>query len=239
MSSVSKCLRSKAFFLFLTFGLSVFLAGCEAVSFGSRSSFVPGPQLIRELSRAERADATAAMELALNAAGTTPARWGSAPNDNSGRVTPGTALMAGLTDGGDVFKAPLGIHVDTHLETALGNYRLVRNSNVRLGPTTAARRLTTLQSGTRVRALGRNNASNWYLIARNGRVVGYIYGPLMEEVRGGALVLAGGPTVLPKYCRAFTHDIRLRDGRREKWSGAACQRRNGRWEIAPDIGSWM
>ncbi len=239
MKLVSKISKTKAVFSIVMLGASVFLAGCEAVNFAPGRSLVTGPRLARELTNKERDQAGEAIEFALNAPGTLPIRWGKEGEGNSGRVTPGTVLIIGLTDGREIFRAPVGIHVATPLETVLGHYRLVRNANVRLGPTISARRLTTLPRGTQVRAVGRDNQTNWYLIARVDTVVGYIYGPLMEKVADDDLVLTGGPTVLPTYCRAFLHDIRMDDGRSEKWSSAACLKRNGNWAIRSDIGAWM
>ncbi len=236
----SKLSKAKVVFAIVTLVASVFLASCGAVNFvPGRSSLATGPRLVREFSNKERDQANAAIELALNAPGALSTRWGKEGDGNSGRVTPGTGLITGLTDGREIFRAPAGIHVATPLETALGQYRLVQNANVRLGPTISARRLTTLPGGTQVRAIGRDNRTNWYLIVRVDTVVGYIYGPLMEKVADDDLVLTGGPTVRPTYCRAFLHDIRMDDGRSEKWSGAACRKPNGNWAIKPNIGAWM
>ncbi len=233
--------KTKGVFSLLTLAMSVFLVGCGALSFVPTpgTSLATGPKLVRELSNKERDQAHEAIELALNAPGFLETRWGRQGDGNSGRVTPGTGLIAGLTEGREIFRAPAGINVRTPLETALGNYLLVQNANIRLGPTTSARRLITLNGGTQVRAIGRDNKSNWYLIARVDTVVGYIYGPLMEKVASGDFMLTGGPTLLPTYCRAFLHEIRLEDGRSEKWSGTACQKRNGSWAVRSDMGAWM
>ncbi len=210
------------------------VAGCESAGFLSNRSLLADSTLAGALNSADRALALATMEKALNSPASAPLFWRSAASEAggaSGIVRPGRAFLLGLTEGRTAIEAPVGLHTGTALETALGQYVLRRNGNVRLAPTTTARRLTTLARGTRVKALGRDNATDWYLVARDGVVLGYVYGPLLRKVAGEDLVLAGGPSVVPTYCRSFSYDLRLGDGRKESVQGVACRSSDGRWSL--------
>ena len=55
--------------------------------------------------------------------------------------------------------------------------------NVRRGPSTRTDRVTTLPEGARVTVLGTKRRKDWHHVARNGKVIGYIYEPLLERVR--------------------------------------------------------
>ncbi len=215
----------------ITLVLALSLVACASGSISGGGALVEGTPVASRLARSDLPDADSAVKAALNAPGSTAAPW-RGRSGNSGTVTPGDVLIAGLSDGGEMYPAPPGLFVNAPVETALGDFRVARSANFRLGPNTSYRRLGTLGAGTTVRALGRDNSSDWYLIANSGRIMGYIYGPLMEKVSSGELMLAGGPTVTPDYCRAFTHEVRLRDGETDVWRGTACRGKAGYWSLA-------
>ena len=219
---------------FIFFLLSfVFIQGCASPGMFGRRSLLADSALARDLPGSARSSAIQAMETALASKGSSAVTWRDEASGDWGVVRLGQASIMGLTPGRTRLGAPAGLYVGAPLETALGEYDLARNANVRLGPFTTARKLTTLASGLHVRALGRENVGDWILVARDDVALGYIYGPLLKKSMAGDLILAGGPSVVPTYCRAFTHEIRLRDGRSETWEGRACRSTNGQWRLAP------
>ncbi len=58
----------------------------------------------------------------------------------------------------------------------------IKNSNVRAGPSVEADRVKTLPKGTRVTVLARGPGKKWYLIAHDGKELGYIYAPLIRQL---------------------------------------------------------
>ncbi len=59
-------------------------------------------------------------------------------------------------------------------------YVTVKNANVRAGPSTGAARIATLPKGTSVTVLGKAEGGDWFRIARGGKALGYVYGPLIR-----------------------------------------------------------
>ncbi len=60
------------------------------------------------------------------------------------------------------------------------NYVTVKNANVRAGPSTSTTRITTLPMGTSVTVLGTAADGDWFRVARGGKALGYVYGPLIR-----------------------------------------------------------
>ncbi len=58
-------------------------------------------------------------------------------------------------------------------------YVTVKNANVRAGPSTGAARIATLRKGTQVTVMGTAADGDWFRIARGGKALGYVYGPLI------------------------------------------------------------
>lgn len=54
-----------------------------------------------------------------------------------------------------------------------------RNANVRQAPGTDAAIMETLPSGSRIQAVGKVAGSDWILVARNNRSIGYVFAPLL------------------------------------------------------------
>ena len=59
-------------------------------------------------------------------------------------------------------------------------------TNVRAGPSTEAEKLETLPSGSGIGVTGRVRGTDWYRVARDGRDIGFVFGPLLAEF--GAVV---------------------------------------------------
>ena len=70
---------------------------------------------------------------------------------------------------------------DVPLETLDAPYVAIKNANVRKLPTTKSARVATLSKGSEVTALGKVKGENWYLVARDGKELGYVFGSLMAE----------------------------------------------------------
>lgn len=68
-------------------------------------------------------------------------------------------------------------------------YITIKNSNVRSEPSVRGAKVVTLPVGTRVTALGKVQGQEWYLIARDGRELGYIYGTLVQPEAQGLATL--------------------------------------------------
>ena len=60
-------------------------------------------------------------------------------------------------------------------ETFIAN----RNANVRQAPGTDAAVIETLPAGSRIQAVGKVVGSEWILVARNNRSIGYVFAPLL------------------------------------------------------------
>lgn len=59
-------------------------------------------------------------------------------------------------------------------------------ANVRAGPSTEAEKVETLPAGSGVAVTGRVRGTDWYRVARGGRDIGFVFGPLLAEF--GAVV---------------------------------------------------
>lgn len=55
--------------------------------------------------------------------------------------------------------------------------------NVRRGPSTRTDRVTTLPRGSTVTVVGTKRRKDWHRISRNGKVIGFVYEPLLKRVR--------------------------------------------------------
>ncbi|MCC6471108.1 MAG: SH3 domain-containing protein [Alphaproteobacteria bacterium] len=61
---------------------------------------------------------------------------------------------------------------------------ITRTANVRDAPSAEANKLETLSPGTGVAITGRVRGTDWYRVARNGRDIGFVFGPLLAEFGG-------------------------------------------------------
>lgn len=148
----------------------------------------------------------------------------------SGAVTPGAYMIGNLkADPRALLPLAAAISFSEPLETELGLYALTRNANVRSGPSTDARVLEQLPSGTGVDVVGKVAGKPWMLVAVSGAIRGYIHDSLMIKAPGAELELAGGPTRRAHMCRAFTQSLSV-NGRTDRWDGVACDRGEG-WRV--------
>jgi len=65
-------------------------------------------------------------------------------------------------------------------------YVTLKNANVRERPDVESTRVTTLPKGSEVTALGKVKSSNWYLISRDGKKLGYVLGSLIGDAESVA-----------------------------------------------------
>jgi hypothetical protein len=62
------------------------------------------------------------------------------------------------------------------------HYIMLKNSNVREGPSTNSPKVTMLRKGTQITVLG-EAPDGWYRIARDGRELGFVYGKLIAPLQ--------------------------------------------------------
>ncbi len=70
---------------------------------------------------------------------------------------------------------------DILLEDIFSSYTAIKNANVRELPTAKSPQVGTLPKGSEVTALGKVTGKNWYLVARDGKELGYVFGSLIAE----------------------------------------------------------
>ena len=61
-------------------------------------------------------------------------------------------------------------------------FMTVQNANVRRAPSAKSARVTTLPMRTKVEVVERITGASWYRIARRGRVLGYVFAPLIKPI---------------------------------------------------------
>lgn len=67
-----------------------------------------------------------------------------------------------------------------------GSYLVLKDANVRAKPLTKSKRVGRLEAGSRVNAVGRVKGP-WLAVARDGKPLGFVYGPILMPVVDGAL----------------------------------------------------
>lgn len=136
---------------------------------------------------------------------------------------------------------PLDLVNATHAATG--------NVNVRGGPGTDYVVLDQLRAGERVAVVGRVQASDWVMVARNGIGRGFILGRLLDPVNDGrqgrVLAIADAPAAAPvpqsaaapvpaaaaevRRCSIITQEVVLQGGQREQRQVKACRQPDGTW----------
>ncbi|MCP5432153.1 MAG: SH3 domain-containing protein [Alphaproteobacteria bacterium] len=181
-----------------------------------------------------------ALATALAAALTSPdasaeQRWHNPRTGASGTLAVSPSFFTALEAmGGRDIEAPVTLDSSIPLLPDAGHYAVQSNSNVRQGPSRNAGLITMLPKGTQVTVLGvTERETGWALVARGAHVLGYVYLPLLAQETGGEppLVLAGGDARLPILCRRFSSEVKLAEGRIDRWDGTACRERDGRWAV--------
>ena len=59
---------------------------------------------------------------------------------------------------------------------------VLKNANVRERPDVKSPRVTILSKGSEITALGKVKGNNWYLVSRDGKELGYVFGTLLSEL---------------------------------------------------------
>lgn len=198
-------------------------------------SFAADSSLAGQLNRQDReALSVAFIDAMSNPEEGKPFAW--TGGNAKGQVSAGEFLMANvLPDPQEVLGMRGGISVSYMLETEQGEHVLLKNSNVRLGPSTERTIAETLPSGTGVEGIGLVQNEPWMMIAINNQVRGYVHKSLLEKAPGAdRLELAGGPLRKPYLCREFTQNLAV-GSQKDRWQGMACDFGEG-WELAAQGG---
>ncbi len=69
----------------------------------------------------------------------------------------------------------------------------MKNANVRKLPMVDSDQVALLEAGTRVQVAGKVKDRNWYLVERDDKPLGYVYGELLMEPEAAKLALAVPP----------------------------------------------
>ncbi len=69
----------------------------------------------------------------------------------------------------------------------------VKNANIREEPTVRSAKVATLKRGAKVHVAGKVKGLNWYLVERDDKPLGYVYGELLMEPEAAKLALATPP----------------------------------------------
>ena len=77
----------------------------------------------------------------------------------------------------------LGVVVKPHA----GTYLVLKDANVRAKPETRSKRVARLKAGKKVEAVGRVKGP-WLVVQSDGKVLGFVYGPILMPLIDGALV---------------------------------------------------
>ncbi len=122
------------------------------------------------------------------------------------------------------------------LEPLDEDYVALRNTNVRARPEVTSDRLARIAKGQMVTALGRVKGTNWMLVARDGKRLGYVYGPRLRPAESAAEAAAPArpPAAFGRYHAlvigndAYTRVPRLRTAVSDATAvGAALERQYG------------
>ena len=76
-------------------------------------------------------------------------------------------------------------------------YLAVKNANMREEPTVRSAKVAALKRGAQVHVAGKVKDRNWYLVEREDKPLGYVFGALLKEPEAAKLVLAVPPKPPP------------------------------------------
>lgn len=156
--------------------------------------------------------------------------WSNYSTGTSGTVHPGPAYLVGFNAGEEI-NAPLTLDIRAYLDPAAGNFTAIKNANVRLSPSVEGVKVAMLEIGDGVQVVAQESQANWYLIAQNQRVIGYVFGPLLSRLEGGDLLLAGGDALMPRICREMSYSLTLPNGDTDAWVNGACRSADESWHV--------
>ncbi|TNE58265.1 MAG: SH3 domain-containing protein, partial [Alphaproteobacteria bacterium] len=180
------------------------------------------------------ADITKITETAWRAvearSGTTSLSWSSVYSGATGKVSAGPNYLVGFNAGEEI-EAPIDLDTTPFLAPEAGMFVTQSNTNVRLSPRVDGPKVTMLALGAEIKAVARDPISNWYLVAKDGKVIGYVFGDLITRMEGGELLLAGGEPSQPRLCRELTYTMTLGTGEKDAWVNGACKQAGSNWRV--------
>ncbi len=179
-----------------------------------------------------------------------------------GVVEAGPPFLGGFEDeDGNLVILPEGLKIDVPIEPMGIRGKPNANTNVRNGPGTDYDVVQTVPKGTVIQLLGTAAKTEWVLIAKDAKALGYMFGPLIDadqsEADGGKpevavpvvdletgespqktyteneldVLLAGGEPRPPTLCRHVRHRVTDRKGRLYEWPATACRIGPSHWRI--------
>ena len=141
-----------------------------------------------------------------------------------------------------------GVAQPIDLEIIGGTYESRHSANLRSAPGIENPVVGRLTSGEQFTAVGRSSSLAWILVAKEGRMVGYVYEPLVAPAGGPPPELreakmprsdsasSGGKPALNTIlaatpCRNLAYDVVTGDGQRARAELRACKAGDGAWEV--------
>ena len=188
--------------------------------------FIPSTygQRLTESDRIKQAEATAVA--VTGDIGESSVDWNNADTGAKGEVTAGPVASEVRTTVVDDIGG---------IELINAQYRAEVNSNVRSGPANKYPVVDGLKQGEVFHAVGKARGTDWVLVARNGKAIGFVYGNLVESVQatkmGGGIVLENVEVTI--RCRDVQREARTRDGNTYSESGRYCTDAVNVWRSAP------
>ena len=92
------------------------------------------------------------------------------------------------------------------LQPHTGQYMALKDANVRAKPQTKSKKIGSVKKGSRVEAVGQTKGA-WLAVQRDGRDLGFVYGPILVPLIDGALErdIEGKVTAAGGSCRYAVH----------------------------------
>jgi hypothetical protein len=219
----------------------LFLTGCSQIRFPDRMTPQRGAVFLDDASSGSRhrdfltwSDRReidkAAWAATISEVPRTPSTWKNDATGSSGTVRPGTVFLVGFNSGSEI-EAPLSLDTSPRLEPTAGDYVTTANTNVRLSPRVRGKKALLLPEGSIIKAVAYEPIERWYLVAKDDRVLGYVYAELVTKTSGGDLLLAGGGKQYAKLCRELTYKMLFSTGTKDEWLNGACKEGSKTWKI--------
>ena len=90
---------------------------------------------------------------------------------------------------------PPTVPTEPEIEPIETEYVAIKDAQVRERPTVRSLKVTKLKQGTEVHVAGKVKDTNWYLVERDNKPLGYVFGDLLKERQQATLPEALPPTV--------------------------------------------
>lgn len=120
-------------------------------------------------------------------------------------------------------------------------FNVLKNANVRGGPSTNFKVVGSLRANTTVDVIGKVTGKPWYIIGENGVVDGFVYTTLLQPTEAAVATVLADPSAgdnpdvnmlsatTTANCREITQTIVLKDGKEKTETVKACEGPNG-WQ---------